>query len=127
MQGRLEHSKSRELGATSFKWLNNLINKNKSNILGRFLIGAHRGFELKTLPQEIIDFQMKPIIRILRVIGGISLLTILGRTYFTFTGYFFYFAYFFTFMFMVYQIYISYHRIKHIYKLINSEEVEIRN
>ena len=28
---------------------------------------------------------------------------------------------------MLYHFYISYHRIKHIYKLINSEEVEIRN
>lgn len=124
---KLYYSTNPLSGPTSFKWLNQFIKKNRKNLLGRFLIGAHKGWELKTLPQEILDFQLNPVIRIIRFLGGLSLLAILGRSYITLSGYFLYIALFFTFVFMVYHIYISYHRIKHIYKLINSEEVEIRN
>jgi hypothetical protein len=106
-------------------WLDKLINKNRKNILGRFLIGAHKGLTIKTLPQNMLDFQLNPAIRVLRVLGGISLLLIVGRSYIQLTGIYLYIVTFLLFIYLIYQIYISYHRIKHIIKILKSDKLDI--
>jgi hypothetical protein len=98
----------------------------------RTLIGIKKGLFTPNLPIEILEFQKKPIIRIFRVIGGLSFLTILGRGYISIKlspllfGLFI-LLYFFAVLFFLYHIYISYHRFKYIKYLFKSGELDVRN
>jgi hypothetical protein len=100
--------------------------------LSRTLIGVKKGLFTPNLPPEILEFQKKPLIRIFRVIGGLSFLTILGRGYTSFKlspllfGLFI-LLYFFAILFFIYHIYISYHRFKHIKYLFKSGALDVRN
>nr|AYE93224.1 hypothetical protein C0995_000092 [Termitomyces sp.]AYE93268.1 hypothetical protein C0995_000040 [Termitomyces sp.] len=99
-------------------------------IMKKFLIrtwrGIHKGWTTPNLPAHIIELQSQPFIRIFRVIGGISSLTLLGKGYFELNTYGLYVAMLITFMFVLYHFYISYHRTKYIYKIIKSGELEVR-
>jgi hypothetical protein len=80
----------------------------------------------------MLEFQKKPLIRIFRVIGGLSFLFILGHSYLPFESpfillVFFILSYFFAVLFFIYHIYISYHRFKHIKYLFKSGELDVRN
>jgi len=104
------------------------------NLKTRTLIGVKRGLLTPNLPPEILEFQKKPLIRIFRVIGGLSFLFILGHSYisFEFLGPFlakvpFYLAYFIAILFFIYHVYISYHRIKHVKFLLKSGALDVRN
>jgi len=96
------------------------------------IIGIKRGLFTPNLPPEILEFQNKPLIRIFRVIGGLSFLTILGRGYTSFKlsplllGLFI-LLYFFAVLFFIFHIYISYHRFKHIKYLLKSGALDVRN
>jgi hypothetical protein len=80
----------------------------------------------------MLEFQKKPLIRLFRIIGGLSLLTILGRGYISFESTFFglglfYLSYFFAVLFFFYHIYISYHRFKYTKYLLKSGALDYRN
>ena len=98
----------------------------------RTLKGVKRGLLTPTLSPEMLEFQRKPLIRIFRVIGGLSLLSLLGRGYISFElsplaiG-LFYLSYFLAVLFFIYHIYISYHRFKHIKLILKSGDLDIRN
>ena len=70
---------------------------------------------------------MKPIIRILRVLGGLSTLILLGRSYLSLTPPYIFIPLVICTIFVIYHLYISYHRFIHIYKVINSEQIKVRN
>lgn len=55
-----------------------MINK---NIFARFFIGVKKGI-FTPLPNHIIQLNNNPIIRIFRVLGGISILLILTHRFF---------------------------------------------
>ena len=100
--------------------------------LSRTLIGVKKGLFTPNLPPEILEFQKKPLIRIFRVIGGLSFLTILGRGYISFKLSPFLFGlfillYFIAILFFIYHVYISYHRFKYIKYLFKSGALDVRN
>ena len=100
--------------------------------LSRTRIGVKKGLFTPNLPPEMLEFQKKPIIRIFRVIGGLSFLTILGRGYASFklTPIFlvlFIISYFFAVLFFIYHVYISYHRFKYTKYLLKSGALDVRN
>jgi hypothetical protein len=104
---------------------------NKVN-LSRIYTGIKKGLFTPTLPDHLIRFNNKPIIRIFRVLSGISILLILTKMlYFLGDGllYFFVlvFCTIFTILFSVYHIFLTYHRIKYIIKVLKSDELDIRN
>ena len=47
----------------------------------RTLKGIKKGLFTPTLSHEMLEFQRKPLIRIIRVIGGICLISLLGNSY----------------------------------------------
>jgi hypothetical protein len=49
--------------------------------LNRVLIGVKKGYSISTLPVHIIEFTNKPLIRIIRFLGGVSFLTILSKSH----------------------------------------------
>lgn len=103
-----------------------MINK---NIFARFFIGVKKGLFTPTLPNHIIQLNNNPIIRIFRVLGGISILLILthylgeGLLYFSSLV----LCTVLAFLFSLYLFFLSYHRIKHMIKVLKSDELDIRN
>ena len=83
--------------------------KNKFNmkkpILNRIWTGVKLGWNTPTLPDNIIKFQLHPLIRILRVLGGISTLYLLSNKASHYSVYILYIAILFTLFFF----YISYY------------------
>lgn len=100
--------------------------KNK-HFFTRLLTGFKKGLFTPTLPENVRTFQSYPLIRILRVLGGLSLLFILSKTYSNFPIYYLYIAINFVFLFTIYHFVISYYRVKHIIKLLKSDDLEVRN
>jgi hypothetical protein len=95
--------------------------------LEQLKVGIIKGWKTPTLPPHIIDFQNKPIIRILRILGGLSYLILLSKSYFDAQAFIKFIALFFAFIFCLYHLYIYYHRIKHIRYVIKSGQLDIRN
>ena len=102
-------------------------NEKKRTFFKRFIIGLKVGWNTPTLPDNILKLQLHPLVRILRVLGGISTLYLLSNKASQYSIYIFYFAFFFCLSFFIYHIYISYHRIKHIYKTLKSDKLDIKN
>jgi hypothetical protein len=95
--------------------------------LNRTIKGFKKGLFTPNLSPEMLEFNRKPIIRILRVIGGISLLSLLGRSYFELGGVLLYLSYFFSLIFLIYHIYISIHKYKYIKSVLKNKELDIKN
>ena len=69
----------------------------KKTIFQRLLIGGKLGWNTPTLPENVIKFQMNPLIRILRVLGGISTILLLSNKVSSYSMYVFYLVFFFCF------------------------------
>jgi len=98
----------------------------KKSFIERIWIGIKIGWNTPTLPKEMLEFQMNPLIRILRIVGGISCLSLLGHDHINLQGVMLYVALFFNLIFLIYHIYISIHRHKHMCKLLKSNELDVR-
>lgn len=104
----------------------------KKTLFNRFYTGVSRGITTKTLPEHILVVHNNIYVRIFRVIGGICLILLLtkkleylgdGRIYIISV----YSCIFFSALLYAYILYINYHRVIHIYKLLKSEDFEVRN
>jgi|ERR1700675_487802 len=96
--------------------------KKFSNIMNRLLIGFKKGLSVPTLPDHIIVLQNNVFIRILRVLGGLSVILIVThKLNFLGNGILYIICLsictILTFMFTIYLLYINYYRIKHMYKV----------
>jgi hypothetical protein len=119
-------------------FLNPLLDNNKGSIKkyrsfsSRIYTGVRVGVITPTLPANILALQNNPIIRILRVLGGISLILLLtqrlnvlgsGLLYLTAL----YVCFIIIIFFSIYLMYINYHRIINMYKVLNSDQLECNN
>ena len=97
------------------------------NIVTRLAIGLKKGYNTPTLPENILKIQQHPLIRILRVLGGLSFLFLLSKNHLNFHISFLYIAMLFMLLFTIYHIIISYYRLRHVRKLLKSGELDIIN
>ena len=73
-------------------WLKNFFLKltrlypqlEKKALITRFITGLKVGWNAPTLPPKVENLHNKPLIRVFRVIGGISILTVLSKKYLLF-------------------------------------------
>ena len=93
----------------------------------KLLIVVNRAYSIPTLPYNILKNQSHPIIRVLRFLGGTSLLLLLTKAYLNYHSYFLYIFYFFSVIFAIYHFIISFYRIKHMVSEFKSDKFEIRN
>ena len=105
---------------------------NKKSIFSRLMIGFKKGLSVPNLPSHIIQLNNKPIIRILRVLGGLSTLLILTHRLELLGDGFLYLCALITcavltLLFGLYHIFLTYHRITHIIKVLKSDELDVRN
>jgi hypothetical protein len=96
-------------------------------IFNSLKIGLKKGWNTPTLPKHLLELQLKPLVRIFRVIGGISTLSLLTKKINSFHYFFLYLAVFICILYSIYQFYIAFYRIKHIIYLLKSEELDIKN
>lgn len=99
----------------------------KKTKLQRIKNGLILGWKTPTLPESVLKFQLYVPIRILRVLGGISTIYLLSNKGSEYNTFFLYLALFFSIIFFIYHIIISVIRIKHIYKTLKSDKLDIRN
>jgi hypothetical protein len=100
--------------------------KSKST-LNSLVKGFKKAYSVPTLPDYIIEFTNKPLIRIMRFLGGVSFLTILSKSHLNSHISILFIAMFFATIFTIYHFYLSYHRFKHIRYLLKSDKLEVRN
>jgi hypothetical protein len=79
------------------------------------------------LPNHIIEFNHNIFVRIFRILGGICLLLILSKKVFDFNPYIIYVVIFINLIFLIYQFVLLIYRIRNIYKILKSKDLEIRN
>lgn len=99
----------------------------EKSLLKRLSIGIKKGWNTPTLPTDKLQLQLHPLIRILRVSGGLSVIIILGKTPFQVPFFIILIAMFIASIFLTYMLYMSYHRIKHIKFLIKTGKLNIEN
>jgi len=79
------------------------------------------------LPDNVLRFQSHPLIRIFRVLGGISTILVLTKKSLLFPPFFLYIFFLITFIYFIYHTILSYYRIRHIYKIIKSGKLDVKN
>lgn len=91
--------------------------------------GIILGFKTSTLPDNILNFINLPLMRIFRVLGGISIIILLSNKLSNngFSSILFYFVFIISVTFLIYHIIIIYYRILHIIKIWKSDKFDIRN
>lgn len=97
------------------------------NIFERLKIGVKKGWNTPTLPDHLMKLHLHPLIRILRFLGGLSLILILTKEITYFPLLYLYLALLISIMYSIYTTYITYFRIKHIIFLLKSGDLEIRD
>ena len=93
----------------------------------RVFTGFRKAYSIPTLPDHILKFTMHPTIRIIRFLGGLSVVMILSKSHLNYPFYFLYFFMFFALIFWVYHLYILYYRTKHFIAILKSDKLEVRN
>lgn len=96
------------------------------------LTGIKKGYNTPTLPKNILQFIQNPIVRVFRVLGGISVILLITNRLIFLGDEKLYFislviCVILFIMFSIYQIFITYHRIKYMIKVFKSEELDVRN
>lgn len=93
--------------------------------LERLQIGLKKGWETDTLPDHLMKLYTNPLIRIFRVLGGLSILALLSHNFVYFPIFVLYAVLGFSFVFTVFMFYTVYHRIKHIIYILKSDKLDI--
>nr|YP_009517261.1 hypothetical protein DXG01_000029 [Tephrocybe rancida]YP_009517274.1 hypothetical protein DXG01_000030 [Tephrocybe rancida]AYE93184.1 hypothetical protein DXG01_000029 [Tephrocybe rancida]AYE93185.1 hypothetical protein DXG01_000030 [Tephrocybe rancida] len=88
--------------------------------------GVHKGLTTKTLSSGMLEFQQKPLIRVIRVLGGVSWLAILGKSYIKLNSFGLYVALFFVIIFFIYQVYVTINRFIYIRRILKSNVLDIK-
>lgn len=109
---------------------NNSNNKKKINNFPRFnlvKLGLIKVYQTPTLPAHIISLNNYIFMRIFRVIGGICLLLTLSKKIFDFNEYIVYLVIVINLLFLIYQFILLLYRIINIYKILKSDQLDVRN
>jgi len=89
--------------------------------------GALLALKTHTLPQHIIDFLKNPLVRILRVLGGLSVMLILSNKLLDYSIVYTYVAMLFSVIFLGLHLYINFYRVKNIITILKSDKFDVRN
>ena len=89
--------------------------------------GALLALKSHTLPQHVIDFISTPLIRILRVLGGLSVMLILSNRLKDYSINYTYLAMLGSFFFLCLHLYLLFYRFKHIIVILKSDKFDVIN
>ena len=95
--------------------------------LERLQIGLKKGWETDTLPDHLMKLYTNPLIRIFRVLGGMSIIALLTGKLYYLPPFVLYAVFGFAVVYALFMVYLTYHRIKHIIYILKSDKLEVRN
>jgi len=96
----------------------------QKSVFKRFIIGVSKGWNTPTFPDRWLIFNNHPFVRIFRVLGGLSYLTLLGKDFINVSLTIKVIAFFIALFFLIYHFILTFYRIKHICYLLKSGELE---
>jgi len=99
----------------------------KKTILQRIIIGVKLGWNTSNLPDNVLKFHLNPVIRVLRVIGGFCIISLLSGRLKIFPHFITIIAIFFACIYFIYIIYITIIKFKETNKVLRSNKFDIRN
>lgn len=102
-------------------------NENKKTLFQRFVIGLKVGWNAPMLPKKVIDFHTHPFIRIFRVVGGISIITVLSKKYLLLYLPFKYIILFLALLHFIYITIIAVIKLWYGIKVLKSDKLEVKN
>ena len=94
------------------------------SLVKRLQIGLKRGWGTNTLPDHLMKLYTNPLIRIFRVLGGLSSIALLTRKLTYLPSFVLYVVFAVAVVYAVFAFYITYHRIKHITYLLKSDKLD---
>lgn len=101
------------------------MNTHKKSLLQRITLGLKKGWNTPTLPAAVLEFERNPLIRIFRIIGGISVGTLLWQRYQYLPIVFLYISVIISFIFCIYLIILSIIRLKHMWKVLRGKDLDV--
>lgn len=101
--------------------------KNKTTLFKRLVKGIKQGWNAPILPTKVLNFNNNPIVRILRVIGGVSIVMVLSNTHLSLHSAFCYIILFNAFLHFVYITVISFIKLWYGLKVLKSDKLEVKN
>lgn len=103
------------------------MNTHKKSLLQRITLGLKKGWNTPTLPAAVLEFERNPLIRIFRIIGGISVGTLLWQRYQNLPSFVLYISVIISFIFFIYLIILTLIRINHMWKVLRGNDLDIKN
>jgi hypothetical protein len=107
------------------------LDKDKKNTFFKNIrdlkLGIIKVYKTPSLPSHVLNFNHNIFVRIFRVIGGICLLLTLSKKVFEFNEYIIYLVIFINTLFLIYQFVLLIYRIINIYRILKSDQLDIRN
>jgi hypothetical protein len=84
---------------------------------------------IPSLPENVSKFHNKPIVRLFRIMGGLSGIITLGKITFTvdIPTYILYISFFISISFLLYMLGLNIIRLIHIIKVFRSDKLDVRN
>ena len=111
-----------------YVYMKNLFKTNTNKtILSRIWLGLKLSWSLPSLPVSVNQFHNYPIVRILRVIGGISIILFLSSPNWIGDSYLYWIIFVFAMLQFLYIICISFIKIGYIVYLWKNKKLEVRN
>ena len=90
-------------------------------------LGIIKVYNTPTLPAHIENINNNIFVRIFRVLGGVCLLLTISKKMFLFHYSLIYIAIFINILFLIYQFVLIIYRIKHIYNILKTDKMDIKN
>ena len=91
----------------------------------RLQIGLKKGWDTNTLPDHLMKLYTNPLIRIFRVLGGMSIIALLTGKLYYLPPFVLYAVFGFAVVYALFMVYLTYHRIKHIIYILKSDKLDI--
>ena len=100
---------------------------NEKSKLQRFLYGAKLGIKLPLLPKSVDNFHNNPLVRIFRVIGGVSIILFLSSPKWVGNSYLYWTIFILAMLHFLYILIISSIKLYYIIYLWRNKKLEVRN
>lgn len=102
-------------------------NHNKKTIFQRILIGLIVGWNAPVLPPKVLNLHNNILMRVFRVIGGISIVTVLSKKYLLLFLPFKFLVLFLALLHFIYITVISIIKLWYGFKVLKSDKLSVRN
>lgn len=102
-------------------------NMNKRTLWQRFIIGLKVGWNIPMLPEKVANLHNHPFIRIFRVIGGISIITVLSNRHLLLFLPLKFIVLFLALFHFIYIFFISVVKLWYGFKVLRSDKLDVKN